>query len=1137
MEFADWFRSSLSAKGYSSVNSFLQRHLYDKNLIYGVANGTRFVTIEAARSLAGALERPLEEIEPIWWRAKDAMDRSVAEQRDSEQSRLTSWDKLPLPNPILRNFLEAQADVVEQLPYRLLGVQPPPLSTIYVRQHMRQQDEVRPDRESKRPDALIEKQNSEASLSATEALNRHEHLLVTGEPGAGKSTLGYHFARQLSGIWLRTLSASESPLAEPVMPLRISARALINGTTWSVALAQAAQQAMGLRLIEELAPRLFEGRIEGARWLIFIDGLDEIVDGGLRRTVIQAIARHARPGSFYRFLITTRPLPDSELAPLRAAHMGNYTVERFGRSELKSFAGRWFYTQNPETAEAQADIFISETSDGRIQELVRNPLLATIAAIARTREPSRPLPNNRIDLYHRFYDYLIDDEISGRDTLHDLVTGKASYSGLAGWIHGKRSTLIDALARVRLDSEESLLHAAASWVRELLPSDLKLSPGWEGQLRQILIGTGMFVYEGDGLRFLHHSFAEFLAARAYADLIAADFPDMEEWIRRGLNEAERNLVIFVFGLWGRQAGHDICLILRRLLQGNQDRMLLAGRVLAEGISAPSEVGDEVIESLINVAMGSIFSSSAFDVLASLKENTQVHRRLIEIIEQRELPSRTRIEAAIALGQNVGPADAVPLLHALADEATPDDLKRLAAGVHEFIPDDPQSAEWLVLRYITEANPQDADLEGAMDALIEIGSHAEAVRLAKRVLEADDVSDRAIRSALRVWLTAAGENSLDEALHLIDKRPTKTHRGWVAETLCELGYLDQSLSYAREAVADPETDAMAMSSAVRAWASGLGSEGQSEVIEALRCRSLTAEHKARISVALAELGWRAAACDFAAEVIGSNSADEIDVVNAGTAWINAEGVEAASRILAAMEARERFSSEYKALVAELFAEKGCMEAAVRLAKTVVCGEHMPWHVIETAIRAWGLADPSAGPEIYARLLDKSPLDLWDQAYYAEALAEIGATEEAALLARDAITRRDITEFEIGHAVNAWMEAAGLTAVPELLAALPRSLTADKCNAVATALARQGALPAAIDLWLAALTAPWAEVAQRLKIAKKLLDVGARDRTIAHIDRYLASDATSSASRTPLRAIRAWLALSDPSESHCGICSVG
>ena len=145
-------------------------------------------------------------------------------------------------------------------------------------------------------------------MSVWDALEQHSHLLVTGEPGAGKSTMSSHLARTLSRLWLRDDSAVDPPITEPVVPLRVSARSLDTSGSWSAILAHAACRSFGSGLRQDADPSLFVGRVQGARWLVLVDGLDEIPDSQLRRDVIRSVLQHARPDSDYRFVLTTRTM-------------------------------------------------------------------------------------------------------------------------------------------------------------------------------------------------------------------------------------------------------------------------------------------------------------------------------------------------------------------------------------------------------------------------------------------------------------------------------------------------------------------------------------------------------------------------------------------------------------------------------------------------------------------------------------------------------------------------------------------------------------------------------------------------------------------------------------------------------------
>lgn len=474
-ELSQWLREAIGSSGYTSIHAFVARHTLDKTKVYGAANGRQLLQLASMRDLARMLGRDPAEVEPIWLRAKEAMELKLSAAQD-KQPPIKLWPEIPLPGPALHNVLEGLAEAVEELPYRLLGIVPPPLSVVYVRQKLRQSPgsiggnaQRNRDRQDPR-DESPEASGMDGPLSVAEALNRSEHLLITGEPGAGKSTLGHHLVSRLARIWLRQESAAEPPLAEPVVPVRVSARALAGDGPWSVLLAGAICTALGPYLITEPTPQLFARRAQGARWLVVVDGLDEILDRPTRASVIRALGRHARSGSDYRFVITTRPLPEEELAPLKAGHIGQCQLEPFERGELGLFAGRWFTAQDPVTADGRAEDFLRQVTDGRLRELVRNPLLATITAVVYTREPTRPLPANRVDLYQRFYEYLVTDEqASRRMTPAELRrfrdTDPARYR-LAEWIHTQRVALIDFLAKERLATDASLTDAATAWVRK-----------------------------------------------------------------------------------------------------------------------------------------------------------------------------------------------------------------------------------------------------------------------------------------------------------------------------------------------------------------------------------------------------------------------------------------------------------------------------------------------------------------------------------------------------------------------------------------------------------------------------------------------------------------------------------------------
>ncbi|WP_434440993.1 NACHT domain-containing protein [Lentzea sp. E54] len=591
---------------------------------------------------------------------------------------LTSWQDRPDLTEELEDLLHVQRDAAEALPYRLLGVRQPELTRVYVQQSVRETDQ------------------QDRPVPIGEALARSKHLLVTGEPGAGKSTLGQMYVQRLATEWLDP--SADPPLPEPVMPLRIPAKALADDLSWSELLAGAVRDR---RLNAPLKPELFAKRALGARWLVFVDGLDEIAEPERRDRVIDALASRMRRGGDHRLVITTRPLPPDELQKLSGL-VDSFTIQPFGPVELQDFASAWFRAQNPTNAKDRAAEFVRQVHDGRLRELVRNPLLATIAAIANTLEPQRKLPHNRADLYERFMSYLLDDRASGRTTLAEFRKAHAddpSRVDQVEWLYERRKDLVEQLAVKRLESEQALLDIASSWDHPALPEDVLA----------VLSSTGLFVHGEAGLKFLHHSFAEFLAARVRAARIPADFPELDDWVEMGTQPARETSVLFTFVLWGRKPGHDLDLVIERLLEGGVKHALLAGRLLAEDVSITTQRMGEVVDRLVKLLLANGVRDIPWEdgarigrVLAGLDNESVAHLlipRLRGLRDNDDLPDVVRIGCAVALGHLESPEQAATWLRDHADVRRSYALAAIAMGLAEILPNGADLAEELLLRLV------------------------------------------------------------------------------------------------------------------------------------------------------------------------------------------------------------------------------------------------------------------------------------------------------------------------------------------------------------------------------------------------------------------------------------------------------
>jgi hypothetical protein len=287
-EIASWFQAGLNSRDISR-RAFAHSHGLDYKVLCRLAAAERLPTEETMRLVAHAFGCAWSDFEPMWHRAKQGERQAEWAKYTQHTTPLRSWDERPALTGELEDLLDAQCEATEALPYGLLGVHQPTLTEVYVRQSVRRSiaDRSQESMEDRERNSIVRAKSHadqsirERTLSVTEALNGNQHLLITGEPGAGKSTLGYVYVQRLSRYWLEG-QATQAPVDEPVLPLRIPARALARPDAWSELLAAGASEALGRLLATRPRPELFSQKNLGARWLVFVDGLDEIVSSATR---------------------------------------------------------------------------------------------------------------------------------------------------------------------------------------------------------------------------------------------------------------------------------------------------------------------------------------------------------------------------------------------------------------------------------------------------------------------------------------------------------------------------------------------------------------------------------------------------------------------------------------------------------------------------------------------------------------------------------------------------------------------------------------------------------------------------------------------------------------------------------------
>jgi len=245
-----------------------------------------------------------------------------------------------------------------------------------------------------------------------ELVQRFDGLVILGDPGAGKTTFLKYLALHLA------LGQGESLGLGGRLPILAPLSAYANELqTHDVRLddfVASYYHAVGadLPVAELLAAALRQGTA-----LVLLDGLDEVKNQNLRKTVVDQVTHfynlHRRQGN--KFILTSRIIGYRTMRPV-APGLGECTLEDFKDEDIEDFVTRWTRTLE---ALAQGDTTFARRDAERertellaavqhnegVRRLAANPLLLTILALMKRQGVS--LPERRVELYDRYIETLL----------------------------------------------------------------------------------------------------------------------------------------------------------------------------------------------------------------------------------------------------------------------------------------------------------------------------------------------------------------------------------------------------------------------------------------------------------------------------------------------------------------------------------------------------------------------------------------------------------------------------------------------------------------------------------------------------------------------------------------------------------
>ncbi|HQF64050.1 MAG TPA: SUMF1/EgtB/PvdO family nonheme iron enzyme [Anaerolineaceae bacterium] len=455
-------------------------------------------------------------------------------------------------------------------------------------EHELREQQARPER----PDREARK------LSALEQLNRHNRLVLLGDPGSGKTTFVNFVALCLAGEALGNPESNlkllttplpqsedaarrdEKPAPQPwdygaLLPVRVILRDFA-----ARGLPPVGEQATARHLwdfiaaelkaagLEEFTPHLRK-ELQEQGGLLLVDGLDEVPEAEQRRVQIkQAVEQFARSFPKCRLLVTSR-IYAYQKQEWQLNDFSVTTLAPFIPEQIRHFIDRWYAhiavvrQQNLEDARGRAELLKREVfRNDRLLGLAERPLLLTLMASLHAWRGGN-LPEKREALYADTVNLLLDWWESPKTVRDGRGQPVVQQPALAEWLRVDRDRvreLIEELAYEAHRSQPNLTGTADISQSRLVEGLMQLTQNPDvkpARLIEYLSNrAGLLLPRGVGVfTFPHRTFQEYLAACYLTrhmepeEIAALACADVDRWREVTLLAAARATEGMSTGFW------------------------------------------------------------------------------------------------------------------------------------------------------------------------------------------------------------------------------------------------------------------------------------------------------------------------------------------------------------------------------------------------------------------------------------------------------------------------------------------------------------------------------------------------------------------------------------------------------------
>jgi len=395
-------------------------------------------------------------------------------------------------------------------------------------------------------------------ISALEVLNKHQNLVLLGDPGSGKTTFVNFIACCMAGELLGDTSLNLNLLTHPIpsndqnnnskqvwdhgpqLPVRIVLRdftASISSQNKATAsdLWNFIESELRKAGLDDFSPYLKRELMEKGG-LILLDGLDEVPEAENRRVQLKSVVEdfiNTLPRC--RILVTSRTYAYQK-QEWRIYGLNEAVLAPFSLNQIEAFIERWYFHiaelrhSSHDDAKGRAELLKNAILGSyRLKELAERPLLLTLMASLHSWRGGS-LPEKREELYSDTVDLLLDWWESPKIVRDKNGEAMLLQPSLIEWLKSDRSQLrrvLDELAYNAHAKQTKLSGTADISESQLVTALMKISNNPDLKpikiIKYLTERAGLIIHRGVGVySFPHRTFQEYLAACHLTDF---EYPD------------------------------------------------------------------------------------------------------------------------------------------------------------------------------------------------------------------------------------------------------------------------------------------------------------------------------------------------------------------------------------------------------------------------------------------------------------------------------------------------------------------------------------------------------------------------------------------------------------------------------------